>query len=382
MVRAVAEAYYLSGWVLIHCDNHTDAYKIWSEGARAIPGDERLSVQDRKREVWDTPSLSCGGSVVGDDHVTFTDAIGIRSLLGDSKHYRNGVFDITSDFDVYCVPRLALDCHKDSDEPALALFDDTTQDRAVVFRTRHDILTKQECDNIIAIADAHVQTTKGGEWGTVRESSVKTTDIAVEDIPALIPWLHMLMDNRLQPMLRACFPLLGDGSDLGSRGHRVRIHDAFIVRYDAKKDMSLSLPEHSDTSAMSFTVALNDDFEGGGTWFECLDASVSVVKAPTGHATAFAGPCRHAGYPITKGTRYILVLFLYVHEFQYGVLLERAREKYAECMKQTKCEPHEENTTSGGDDDAIRPSGMANGGYVVYRQTVELASMLDNLTLE
>jgi hypothetical protein len=36
----------------------------------------------------------------------------------------------------------------------------------------------------------------------------------------------------------------------------MRVHDAFIVRYDAQ-DKSLSLPEHSDTSSMSFTVALN-----------------------------------------------------------------------------------------------------------------------------
>lgn len=35
----------------------------------------------------------------------------------------------------------------------------------------------------------------------------------------------------------------------GGAGSRIRIHDAFIVRYDAEKDMSLSLPEHCDTSA-------------------------------------------------------------------------------------------------------------------------------------
>ena len=86
------------------------------------------------------------------------------------------------------------------------------------------------------------------------------------------------------------------------------MHDAFIVRYDAERDMSVCLPAHCDTSAVSFTLALNrpskapraekgdkdkeedkskeegekgekekedegeeeGEFDGGGTWFEAL----------------------------------------------------------------------------------------------------------------
>lgn len=43
----------------------------------------------------------------------------------------------------------------------------------------------------------------------------------------------------------------------------MRVHDAFIVRYDATKDCSLSLPEHSDTSAISFTVRIPPE----NSWF-------------------------------------------------------------------------------------------------------------------
>ena len=54
----------------------------------------------------------------------------------------------------------------------------------------------------------------------------------------------------------------------------MRVHDAFIVRYDAENDKSLSLPEHCDTSAVSAIVALNSEeegeYSGGGTWFEAL----------------------------------------------------------------------------------------------------------------
>lgn len=71
-----------------------------------------------------------------------------------------------------------------------------------------------------------------------------------------------------------------------------------VDRYDAEKDGSFSLPEHSDTSVISFTVALNGrekTFQGGGTWFEALGDEGMVVDAEVGQAVAFAGPLRHAG---------------------------------------------------------------------------------------
>ena len=61
---------------------------------------------------------------------------------------------------------------------------------------------------------------------------------------------------------------------------------------------------------ISFTVGLNDrsEYDGGGTHFECLDR---VLHADCGQFTAFPGSLVHAGAPTTRGTRYILVLFVY-----------------------------------------------------------------------
>ena len=66
----------------------------------------------------------------------------------------------------------------------------------------------------------------------MRDSSVPTTDVAVEDIPALRPWLRQLLHSRLYPMLAAAFPALSDGSSLldPAGASRMRVHDAFIVR--------------------------------------------------------------------------------------------------------------------------------------------------------
>ena len=53
LVEDALSSYYLSGWIKIHDDNHTDAYKIWSEGHRVIPSCPVLLKQHRKREYWD-----------------------------------------------------------------------------------------------------------------------------------------------------------------------------------------------------------------------------------------------------------------------------------------------------------------------------------------
>lgn len=72
---------------------------------------------------------------------------------------------------------------------------------------------------------------------------------------------------------------------------RMRVHDAFIVRYDAENAQSLSLPEHCDTSAVSVVVALNSatdgDYSGGGTWFEAL-AEKGIMVAFTLNSVKFA----------------------------------------------------------------------------------------------
>lgn len=240
----------------------------------------------------------------------------------------------------------------------------------------------------------------------------------MEDIPSLRPWLRELLRTKLYPLVAAAYPKLADGSTVGELGSRMRVHDAFIVRYDADGDGSISLPEHSDTSAVSFTVALNprapcsgksddlgDDaaFEGGGTWFEALgdddgevdfnsnkNKSGKVIDADVGHAIAFAGPLRHAGYPITKGCRIILVLFLYVDGFSYGHLLNDyiKEHEHAICNSNT-CEvgnnedekkedtDDDRESTNENDNELRRPSGDMPGGFVVYNQTVELVSMLN-----
>ena len=84
-----------------------------------------------------------------------------------------------------------------------------------------------------------------------------------------------------------------------------------IVKYDITKKERQKLDMHTDKSEWTFLIALSNgcglDYEGGGTYFECLDATVHVQK---GHALVFPGKLRHKGQAIHHGLRFLLVGFL------------------------------------------------------------------------
>ncbi|CAM9974582.1 unnamed protein product, partial [Ectocarpus fasciculatus] len=93
---------------------------------------------------------------------------------------------------------------------------------------------------------------------------------------------------------------------------RLRVHDAFVVRYDAAAQRSL--PLHTDQGELSLTISLNSagEYEGGGTWFEGLGRAVRPEEA--GHVVVFpGGRTVHGGREVTRGVRYILAVFLYEH---------------------------------------------------------------------
>ena len=75
------------------------------------------------------------------------------------------------------------------------------------------------------------------------------------------------------------------------------------------------LPLHNDQSEYSLTVAMNpmDEYAGGGTYF--CDTNESI-KTEVGGVISFEGDLLHAGTMITKGTRYIIVCFIYEEQLR------------------------------------------------------------------
>ena len=94
------------------------------------------------------------------------------------------------------------------------------------------------------------------------------------------------------------------------------------------------LPLHCDESVLSLTLALNDGFEGGGTFFAHLEGShlaesslggsnlrgcgAAVRSAGPGSAVLFEGRALHGGHPVVRGTRYVLAAFFYIHRAPPG----------------------------------------------------------------
>jgi hypothetical protein len=70
------------------------------------------------------------------------------------------------------------------------------------------------------------------------------------------------------------------------------------------------LKPHGDESLISLTIALNDidENERRGLYIE---STQDLLNGPAGTVLCFPGSLVHGGYKVTKGTRWILTVFLY-----------------------------------------------------------------------
>jgi len=148
---------------------------------------------------------------------------------------------------------------------------------------------------VIAAAEQHAALCGG--WS--RRYSVPTTDLHVHNVPVALDILNRALERRI-------FPALAEQYSVPVS--RLRVLDAFIVKYAF--DGQRELPLHRDQSIFSATLALNDVscFDGGGTWFEAPHRAISPHR---GCFVTFPGSAVHGGRAITRGTRYIIALFLY-----------------------------------------------------------------------
>ena len=98
-------------------------------------------------------------------------------------------------------------------------------------------------------------------------------------------------------------------TQFGMRLERLRVIDAFVVKYAAARGQKF-LPLHCDQSEISLTIPLNaaDEYAGGGTYFSDLGRA---LNRDAGGLISFSGRAHHGAHPISRGTRYVIVAFLY-----------------------------------------------------------------------
>ena len=166
-----------------------------------------------------------------------------------------------------------------------------------------NILNANECKQMVEMAETYHDKLSGDKnWTTSRHYAVPTTDIPVYQIPELLSWFNEQLKYKIFPAMEVNF-------DIDSSCSRLRIFDAFLVKYDASTGQK-RLPLHNDQSEFSLTIAMNplNEYEGGGTYF-C--ETNETFKTEAGGVISFHGDLLHAGITITKGKRYIIVCFIY-----------------------------------------------------------------------
>ena len=156
---------------------------------------------------------------------------------------------------------------------------------------------RAQCDAIYHAVEAHAAV---HGWSTDRHDAHPTTDAALGSFP-----LPTIRDPCMAIITECVAPFLCYKFGLPS-GSLVA-HDMFIVKYSEEGQRELGM--HQDHSHFSFNVLLSPEggFEGGGTYFEEMDETVTVAQ---GEGVVHMGSARHRGVAITAGVRMILVGFL------------------------------------------------------------------------
>lgn len=179
---------------------------------------------------------------------------------------------------------------------------------SLVHETSQPVVSAGECDALLADVQA-VLSLRASNPVTYGQGQGDTLNVVpeVERRVVHVSQLHGHGAGWMRQKLRSTFfPMLA--SRYGVDAADLAVSDALVVGYDAAANAT-HMPAHRDAALMTINVALSDeaDYREGGT---LIEASRAVVRMPRGHAACHASGVRHAGHPITAGTRWVLVIFV------------------------------------------------------------------------
>jgi hypothetical protein len=163
------------------------------------------------------------------------------------------------------------------------------------------IYPKIYCSNVCKwiINESETYAKNNGGWTKTRHINYPTTDLPVTEISSISNFVLLSLETIIE-RIKTSYCLNNE--------IKFDFNDLFIVKY--KHDEQNFLEMHADGSIISFNILLSEqnDFEGGGT---CFDDGL-VIKSEQGDLIIHNGKIKHSGLPITKGTRYLLVGFVYI----------------------------------------------------------------------
>jgi glycosyltransferase involved in cell wall biosynthesis len=154
------------------------------------------------------------------------------------------------------------------------------------------LVTKSFCSELIQKAELY------GEWTTTRHENYPTHDILLKDFGYGDIWDSILFEYAY-PVATHIWNLQGFDN---------MINESFIVKYDLEsKDFQMDLALHHDHAVYTFVVGLNDDYEGGGTWFPRQNY---LINRSIGQVTLHPSIThKHGARAVTSGIRYVLISF-------------------------------------------------------------------------
>lgn len=154
------------------------------------------------------------------------------------------------------------------------------------------MFTEEFCKFIIEEAEHRAK------WTVSRHEHYPTTDFLLEELNLGGMYMRVLHEYGF----RIAGWLWGLS---GKSWYNNMTAEVFMAKYTPEAQGHLD--SHIDNSDYSITLALNNDFEDGGTFYH---RQKTLVKAPTGHQCLFPMPThKHSGRWISSGTRYIIVSF-------------------------------------------------------------------------
>jgi hypothetical protein len=161
-----------------------------------------------------------------------------------------------------------------------------------------DVLNITEASTLINKAESHAQLYGWSKGRHVDYHIRPTKDLSLSSFLSEIELqqLKARFNEKLFPRYKKQYTI---------RPTLLRIEDLFITKYESGSKENALAP-HIDKNPWSFVIALNDNFDGGGTYFV---RQQRVWKLPTGAAVIFHGYQMHGAYKINNGIRYIIAGF-------------------------------------------------------------------------
>ena len=156
-----------------------------------------------------------------------------------------------------------------------------------------DLLTNKECKLIINEAENYAK--KYG-WTKKRHDKHPTVDNEFNKKWENYKIIQKKITGKIYNEINKMYQV---------KKEKLRINEMFIVKYST--DGQRELEFHKDGSEFSFIIALNDNYKGGGTYFESLKKNIILKK---GSCLVFSGQNTHKGSYLLDGTRYILTGFI------------------------------------------------------------------------